>query len=371
MPWSNQNGGGGPWGGGGGNGGGGGKGQGPWGPGPNRPRNNGGPPDLDEIIRRSQDRLKSIMPGGLNGGVVVIGLVLLLGFWVTQAVYTVQPDERGVETLFGKPKEEVSEPGLHFMLWPIENVEIVNVNEQQQKIGTATGGQQNEGLMLTGDQNIVNVEFSVLFSVTNPRSYIYNVAEPGRTLTQVADSVMREVVGRRPAQDIFRDNRQAIALEVKDALQETMDRYEAGVSVNTVSIEDVSPPREVSSAFDEVQRAEQDEDKMLEQANQYANKIRGEANGQAAQMREAAAAYKNQIVQEALGESQRFLSVYEQYVKAPEITRKRLYLETMEKVLSSSKKVITDTNSSANGVLPILPLNDLTKPKDATQGEQK
>jgi modulator of FtsH protease HflK len=368
MPWSNQNGGGGPWGGG---GNGGGKGQGPWGQGPNRPRNSGGPPDLDEIIRRGQDRLKTIMPGGINGGVVVIALLLVLGFWATQAIYTVQPDERGVETLFGKPKDEVSGPGLHFMLWPVENVEIVNVNEQQQKIGTATGGQQNEGLMLTGDQNIVNVEFSVLFSVTDPRSYIYNVAEPGRTLTQVADSVMREVVGRRPAQDIFRDNRQAIALEVKDAIQSTMDRYEAGVSVNTVSIEDVSPPREVSSAFDEVQRAEQDEDKMLEQANQYANKIRGEANGQAAQMREAAAAYKNQIVQEALGESQRFLSVYEQYVKAPEITRKRLYLETMEKVLSTSKKVITDQDQNATGVLPFLPLNDLAKPKDATQGAQK
>jgi membrane protease subunit HflK len=321
MPWSNQNGGG-PWGG----GGGGGRNQGPWGQGPNRPRNNGGPPDLDEIIRRSQDRLRTILPGGLNGGVAAIGLLLLVAFWATQAVYTVQPDERGVETLFGKPKDEISGPGLHFMFWPIENVELVNVNEQQQKIGTATGGQQNEGLMLTGDQNIVNVEFSVLFSVTNPRHYIYNVAEPGRTLTQVADSVMREVVGRRPAQDIFRDNRQAIALEVKDAIQATMDRYEAGVSVNTVSIEDVSPPREVSSAFDEVQRAEQDEDKMLEQANQYANKIRGEANGQAAQIREDAAAYKNQIVQEALGESQRFMSVYEEYKKAPDITRKRPYL---------------------------------------------
>jgi membrane protease subunit HflK len=150
-----------------------------------------------------------------------------------------------------------------------------------------------------------------------------------------------------------------------------MNRYKAGISVNTVSIEDVSPPREVSSAFDEVQRAEQDEDKMLEQANQYANKIRGEANGQAAQIREEAAGYKNQIVQEALGESQRFLSVYEQYTKAPDITRKRLYLETMEKVLSASKKVITDADKNSNGLLPILPLNDLAKPKDVTQGAQK
>jgi modulator of FtsH protease HflK len=365
MPWSNQNGGGGPWG-----GGGGGKNQGPWGQGPNRPRNNGGPPDLDEIIRRSQDRLKTILPGGFNGGIAVILVLLVVAFWATQAVYTVQPDERGVESVFGKPKDDISGPGLHFMLWPVETVELVNVNEQQQKIGASTGGQQAEGLMLTGDQNIVNVEFSVLFSVTNPRAYLYNVAEPGKTLSQVADSVMREVVGRRPAQDIFRDNRQAIAAEVKDAMQTTIDRYNAGISVNTVSIEDVSPPREVSSAFDEVQRAEQDEDKMIEQANQYANKVRGQANGEAAKLREEAAAYKNQIVQEALGESQRFLSVYEEYKKAPEITRKRVYIETIEKVLSSSRKIILDSDKSANGVLPFLPLNELTKPVD-TKGAQK
>jgi modulator of FtsH protease HflK len=356
MPWSNQNGGG-PWGGG--------KNQGPWGQGPNRPRNNGGPPDLEDIIRRGQERLKTVIPGGFNSGVALIVLLLLAAFWLSQSVYTVQPDERGVETLFGTPKSDISGPGLHFMLWPVENVEVVNVNEQQQKIGVSSGEGQNEGLMLTGDQNIVNVQFSVLFAVTDPRAYLYNVADPGRTLAQVADSVMREVVGRRPAQDIFRDNRQAIAQEVKEAVQSTIDRYNAGVSVNTISIEDVSPPSEVSSAFDEVQRAEQDEDKMIEQANQYANKVRGQANGEAAKIREEAAAYKNRIVQEALGESQRFLSVYEQYQKAPDITRKRIYLETMEKVLTSSKKVITDNSENANGVLPLLPLNELIKPADA------
>jgi membrane protease subunit HflK len=355
MPWSNQNGGG-PW-------GGGGKNQGPWNQGPNRPRGGGTPPDLDEIIRRSQDRLKNVLPGGFNGGVGIIVAILVIAFWLMQAVYTVQPDERGVESLFGKPKEEISGPGLHFMFWPVETVELVNVTEQQQKIGAA-GNQQGEGLMLTGDQNIVNVQFSLLFSVTDPRAYLYNVAEPGKTLSQVADSVMREVVGRRPAQDIFRDNRQAVAQEVKEAIQQTINRYRAGIIVNTVSIEDVSPPKEVSSAFDEVQRAEQDEDKMIEQANQYANKVRGQANGEAAQIREEAAAYKNRVVKEAEGEAARFLSVYEQYKKAPDITRKRLYLETMEKVLQSSKKVITDTSANSNGVLPVLPLNDLAKPVD-------
>jgi membrane protease subunit HflK len=200
--------------------------------------------------------------------------------------------------------------------------------------------------------------------VTDPRAYLYNVAEPGKTLSQVADSVMREVVGRRPAQDIFRDNRQAIAQEVKDQIQKTIDNYHAGIAVNTISIEDVSPPKEVSSAFDEVQRAEQDEDKMIEQANQYANKVRGQANGEAAKIREDAAAYKNRIVKEAEGEAARFLSVYEQYKKAPEITRKRLYLETMEKVLTSSRKVITDQTAGSNGVVPLLPLNDLIKPSE-------
>jgi membrane protease subunit HflK len=358
MPWSNQNGGGGPW-------GGGGKNQGPWNQGPNRPRGGNTPPDLDEIIRRSQDRLKAILPGGFNGGVFLILLVLIVGFWLTQAVYTVQPDERGVESVFGKPKDEIASPGLHFMFWPVETVELVNVTEQQQKIGTSTSGQEGEGLMLTGDQNIVNVQFSLLFSVTDPRAYLYNVAEPGKTLSQVADSVMREVVGRRPAQDIFRDNRQAIAQEVKDSIQKSIDNYHAGIAVNTVSIEDVSPPKEVSSAFDEVQRAEQDEDKMIEQANQYANKVRGQANGEAAKIREDAAAYKNRIVKEAEGEANRFLAVYEQYKKAPEITRKRLYLETMEKVFESSKKVITDDKPGSNNVLPLLPLGDMgAKPDD-------
>jgi membrane protease subunit HflK len=356
MPWSNQNGGG-PW-------GGGGKNQGPWSQGPNRPRGGNTPPDLDEIIRRSQDRLKAILPGGFNGGIAIIVVILLIAVWMMQAIYTVQPDERGVESVFGRPKEEIAGPGLHFMLWPIETVELVNVTEQQLKIGNATGD-QGEGLMLTGDQNIVNVQFSVLFSVTDPRAYLYNVAEPGKTLSQVADSVMREVVGRRPAQDIFRDNRQAIAQEVKDQIQKTIDNYHAGIAVNTVSIEDVSPPKEVSSAFDEVQRAEQDEDKMIEQANQYANKVRGQANGEAAKIREDAAAYKDRIVKEAEGEAARFLAVYEQYKKAPEITRKLLYLETMEKVFENSKKVITDTRPGTNGVLSLLPLNDLpAKPED-------
>ncbi|MCX8996417.1 FtsH protease activity modulator HflK [Rhizobiaceae bacterium BDR2-2] len=360
MPWSNQNGGG-PWGGGGG--GGGGNNQGPWGRGPNRPRGNGGQPDLEDILRRGQDQFKNIVPGGFNGGMAVIVVGIFAIFWLTQAIYTVQPDERGVELRFGKPREEVSMPGLHFHLWPVDKVEIVKVTEQQQNIGSRAGSNSGTGLMLSGDQNIVNVQFSVLYTVTDPSAYLFNVENPADTLQQVAESAMREVVGRRPAQDAYRDNRQPIEEEVRTILQSTMDLYGAGIAINRINIEDVAPPRDVADAFEEVQRAGQDRQRLVEEANQYSNQILGQARGQAAQIREEASAYKNRVVQEAEGEAQRFVSIYEQYRNAPDVTRTRLFLETMEAVLKNSKKVIIDENQS--GVVPYLPLNELNRP--ATQ----
>ncbi|KIQ05142.1 tail fiber protein [Agrobacterium tumefaciens] len=372
MPWSNQNGGGGggggPWGGGGngGSGGGGGNNQGgPWGQGPNRPRGggggggNGGPPDLEEIIRRSQDRFRNVLPGGINGGVIAILALVVLAFVGIQSVYTVQPDERGVELRFGKPKDEVSMPGLHFHFWPIETVEIVKVTEQQQNIGArATSTTAATGVMLTGDQNIVNVQFSVLYTVSDPKSYLFNVDTPAQTLQQVSESAMREVVGRRPAQDIFRDNRQAIAADVRAIIQATMDGYGAGLSINAVAIEDAAPPREVADAFDEVQRAEQDEDRFVQEANQYANQKLGAARGQAAQIVEEATAYKGRVVNEAKGEAQRFISIYDQYRTAPEVTRERMFIETMEQVLKNSNKIIIDEKQ---GVVPYLPLNEIMR----------
>ncbi len=364
MPWSNQNGGGGPWGGGGNN-------QGPWGQGPNRPRGggggNGGPPDLEDIIRRGQDQLRNVVPGGFNGGVVAIILLVVAVFWLIQSIYTVQPDERGVELRFGKPKDEISMPGLHFHFWPLETVEIVKVTEQQQNIGSKASSSSTAGLMLSGDQNIVNVQFSVLFTVSDPRAYLFNLESPTETLQQVAESAMREVVGRRPAQDIFRDNRQQIAADVKNTIQTTMDHYGSGISVNAVAIEDAAPPREVADAFDEVQRAEQDEDRFVEEANQYANQKLGQARGQAAQNREEAAAYKDRVVKEAEGEAQRVIAIYDQYSKAPEVTRKRIFLETMENVLKASKKVILDEQP---GVVPYLPLNELGRSQTQAKGAQ-
>lgn len=355
MPWSNQNGGG-PWGGGGNQGG-------PWGQGPQGPRGpQGGPPDLEDIIRRGQDRLRKALPGGganpIFIGLIVIGLVLLWGF---KAVYTVQPDELGVELRFGKPKEGVSEPGLHFHWWPVETVEYANTAEKLIRIGTTGGSRATSGQMLSGDQNIVDVQFTVSYEVSNPKNYLFDVDNPDGMLQLLAESAMREVVGRRPAQDVFRDDRQGIAADVRGIVQGSLDEYGAGLTVNSINIEDAAPPREVADAFDEVQRAEQDEDRFVEEANKYSNQKLGQARGQAAQIREEAAAYKNRVVQEARGEAQRFISVYDEYAKAPEVTRKRLFLETMEGVLKDSNKVIIEKGGSNSGVVPYLPLNELQK----------
>ncbi len=365
MPWNDKSGGGGPWGGGGGN-------QGPWGGqgprGPNGPQ--GSPPDLEDIIRRGQDRLRRMLPGG--GGspalwaLIVLVLVVL---WAFKAIYTVQPDEVAVELRFGKPKPQLSEPGLHFHWWPIETVEMAKISEQLVNIGGGARSGNTSGLMLSGDQNIVNVQFSVAYQVSDPRAYLFDVSDPDGMLRQVAESAMREAVGRRPAQDIFRDDRQGIATSVREIIQNTLDGYKAGLNVNAVSIEDAAPPREVADAFDEVQRAEQDEDRFVEEANQYSNQKLGQARGQAAQVREEAAAYKNRVVQEAEGEAQRFVSVYDEYVKAPEVTRQRLYLETMEKILKDSSKVIVEPGTT-QGAVPYLPLPALQPKAPATGGKQ-
>lgn len=367
MPWNNQsNGGGGPWGNNnGGNGGG------PWGQGPKGPSGpQGSPPDLEDIIRRGQDRLRRALPGGGGGGggagggvgsPALFGMigVVLVAFWAFQSVYTVQPDEVAVELRFGKPKPEISEPGLHFHWWPVETVEVANVAEKLINIGDARSANNNSGLMLTGDQNIVDVRFSVAYQVADPVAYLFNVNDPDSMLRQVAESAMRESVGRRPAQDIFRDDRQGIAEDVRGILQNTVNQYGTGLNVNAISIEDAAPPREVANAFEEVQRAEQDEDRFVEESNQYSNQKLGAARGEAAQVREEAAAYKNRVVQEAQGEAQRFVSIYDEYAKAPEVTRQRLFLETMERVLRGSNKVIVEPGTNGSGIVPYLPLPEL------------
>ncbi|KTR04910.1 tail fiber protein [Aureimonas ureilytica] len=358
MPWSNQTG-----------KGGGGGGGGPWGQGPQGPRPGGNnSPDLEDILRRGQDRLRRAMPGGgagsggsggglALGGLAVAGLAVV---WLLNAVYTVQPDEVGVELLFGKPRAELSEPGLHVMMWPFETVETVPIVENQITIGSGQRGGDSSGLMLSGDQNIVDVQFAVLYSVENPVAYLFNVQDPQGVLRQVAESAMREVVGRRPVEDVFRNDRAGIAEQVRQITQATLNSYNAGLTVNAISIEEAAPPPEVADAFEEVQRAEQNESQFIEEARLYRNEQLGRAQGEAVQIREDAAAYKNRVVQEAQGEAQRFTSILTAYERAPEIIRERLYLETMESVLANSNKVIMDGQTAGGqGVVPYLPLGEL------------
>lgn len=354
MPWENNGGGGGR------NNGGGPWGQAPGGGGPRRP-GGGNTPNLEDILNRGRDQFRGGLPGGrwaILGGVVVV-----VGFWLMNSFYTIAPQEVGVELRFGAPKPDLSLPGLHFHLWPIETVERVTVTENQTNIGSAGGSSSSSthdnGLMLSGDQNIVDVRFSVLWTVDNPIDYLFNVRQPEEMVRKAGESAMREVVGRRPAQDIFRDDRAGIASEVQKITQSILDEYKLGAHVNQISIEQAAPPAEVADAFNEVQRAEQDEDRVQEEARSYANTLLGNARGKAAALREEAAAYTNRVVQEATGEAQRFNAVYAEYFNAPEVTRKRLFLETMEKVLGGSAKVLIENGDSGSGVIPYLPLPEL------------
>ncbi len=360
MPWENNGGGGGrnnggPWG------------QAPGGGGPRKP-GGGNTPKLEDILNRGRDRFQGGLNGGIPGGrwAIVGGVLALVAFWALNSIYTIDPQEVGVELQFGKPKPELSQPGLHFHYWPIEQVERVTITANQTEIGGGQRGASGEGLMLSGDQNIVEVEFSVIWSVNDPVAYLFNVADPEDMLKNAAESAMREVVGRRPVQDIFRDDKAGIQLEVQQITQDILSSYQMGVQVSQVRILDAAPPAEVADAFSEVQRAEQDKDRFQEEARAYSNTKLGDARGQAAQMREAAAAYKNRVVQEAAGQAARFESIYAEYVNSPDVTRKRLFLETMEQVLAGSEKTIIENGTSGSGVVPYLPLPALSGNKPTT-----
>lgn len=352
MPWDNNTGGGGrnsnsggPWG------------QAPQGGGGGNRRGGGGP-NLDELLSRGRDQFRGGIPGGRW---TIIGVVLALGvFWVANSVFTVQEQEWAVKLRFGQPVETVP-AGLHFALWPIETVERAPRSENRTTIGSvgSTRAQSDEGLMLSSDQNIVDVSFSVLWSVSDPVAYLFNVRDPDDMVRSIGESAMREVVGQRPVQDVFRDDRAGIANDVRAIVQSIVQSYGMGVTVSRVAIEQAAPPTEVADAFAEVQRAGQDEERFQEEARQYANELLGNARGQAAKLREDAAAYKNRVVQEAEGEAARFLSVYQEYAKAPEVTRKRLFLETMEQVLGGTEKVLVENGAGGSGVIPYLPLPEL------------
>ena len=361
MPWNNQSGGGGGWRG--GNGG-------PWGQGPGGGGNQ--PPDLEEILRRGQDKLKNVLPGGGGGNRLLIPAVLIvlaLG-WFSQAVYQVAPEERGVEFLFGKPKSEIAEPGLHFVLWPIETVEVANVEQTREAIGSfraARGGGKDQSLMLSGDQNIVDVDFTVLWRVADPVAFVINVNDPQDFMRRVAESAMREYIGRSRADEVRTERRQQVEETVRTQLQATLDFFQSGIAIDGVQLERADPPADVADAFEEVQRAQQDQEKFKQEAQAYANKKLGDARGEASKVREDAKGYKERVVAEAQGEAQRFLSIYAEYEKAKDVTRERLFLETMERILGRSNKVIIEGGSSGSGVVPYLPLPEVNKRAKAGQ----
>jgi modulator of FtsH protease HflK len=366
MPWDNNTGGGGrnnnsggPWG------------QTPGGGGGGSRR--GGTPSLEDILKTGRDRFQGA--GGLPGGrwALVGGAVVLVAFWLFNSIYTVNPQEVGVETTFGRPSDQLSTSGLHFMWWPVQTVERVDLSQNTTEIGSTSRNTSDEGVMLTSDQNIVDAKFSVFWSISDPKAYLFNVRDPGDMVRATAESAMREIVGRSPATEIFRSDRGGIQTEVQTVIQTILDGYKLGVRIDRVNIENVAPPPEVADAFAEVQRAQQDQQKFQEDARTYANNLLGNARGQASKIREDAAAYKSRVVQEAEGEAARFVSVYNEYAKSPAVTRKRLYLETMEQVLGTSQKVIVEPGTSGSGVVPYLPLPALqsqsaTTPTDATGG---
>lgn len=355
MPWNSEGGGGnqGPWG------------QGPWGQGggPKRPNNGGGggrgptPPDLDDLIRKGQDKLKQVLPSGGGRFGWVLPVVILGLFVVYNSVYQVQPDERGVVLRFGD-YSRTAEPGLHFALWPMETMEKPRVGAVRQ-INIGTDG--NEGQMLTADKNILGVPFSVFWRINDPQNYLFNVADPERTIRSISQSAMREVVGQTRAQQILTTGKNAVEAQVMTITQTLLDEYASGVTVTSINLGDVQPPREVANAFAEVVRAGQNQQQLINEAEQYRNQQVRLAEGEAAKLVEDANAYKARVVADAEGEAARFLSVYEQYKNAQGVTRERIFLETMEGIMGNTNKIVIEEGANGQGVVPYLPLPEIQK----------
>ena len=378
---------GGPWG---GNGGSGGddderKGQPGNGQRPGGRRPNEGPqiPEIDELVKRGQEQLRVLMGGGGNRGPrgpnggggaqmppiftrsgIVLGAIAALGLWVFSSVYTVKPEQQAVTLMLGK-FSGVTQEGLHFAPWPVMRAELVESRKQRTTdIGNGANGPLDNGLMLTRDQNIVDIEFQVVWNISDPAKFLFNLADPEDTIRAVSESAMRDIIARSELAPVLNRDRGVIAAEVLKAIQDTLNTYAAGINVIRVNFDKSDPPKEVIDAFRKVQAAQQERDRLEKEADAYANTVTAGARGQAAQLQEEAEAYRAQVVNLALGETSRFTSVYNEYIKAPDVTRKRMYLETMEKVLGGMNKVIldgVDGGANGQGVVPYLPLNELNK----------
>ncbi|GJE10053.1 MULTISPECIES: FtsH protease activity modulator HflK [Methylobacterium] len=390
MPWSNQSGGGGPWGRPGGNGGG------PWGGGGG---GGGGktPPNLEDLLRRGQDRLRNLIPGGggsggyggggstgLGGGrSAAVIASLALAIWLATGFYTVYPRQVGIETIFGRYIGTKGEGLRYNFPYPIGGVVKPDVGSQNSiQIGfrSGPGGQgrnrdvPDESLILTGDENIVDLDFEVQWRI-NPlkaSDFVFNLQNPEGTIKAISESAMREVIGRRNIQAILTNEQSSIAQEVKEMVQKALDEYGAGVRIEVVQLVSVNPPPEVRPAFIDVNAAQQDADTAQNEAKTYASREVPQARGKASQIVQQAEAYRTKATADATGQAARFSEVYASYKAAPAISRERIFLETMEKVLGSVNKVIIDQNgtqpgtAAAAGVLPVLPLSEFG-PRAQTQ----
>ncbi|HKF72334.1 MAG TPA: FtsH protease activity modulator HflK [Stellaceae bacterium] len=349
MPWTNQSGGGGgPWGGG----------QSPWGRGPQGPK-------VEDIIKRSQDKLRGVLPGGFGSapGLLIILVVAIL-LWGFSGVYTVQPDELGVVLRFGA-LDRIAPPGLNYHLpTPIESVErpkVTRVNRVEigfrvGESGRTTQDVTRESLMLTGDENIVDINFTVFWVINDARKYLFNIRDPDGTVKAAAESAMREVIGHTEIASALAEGRAKIEIDTQKLLQEILDFYQAGITIQQVQLQKVDPPPQVIDAFRDVQSAKIDFTRYQNEADAYQNDVVPQAQGEAARIVQEAEAYKAQVVNQAQGDAQRFISVYNAYAKAPDVTARRLYIDTIQTILKSANKVILDRAASSSGVLPYLPL---------------
>ena len=363
MPWSSQGGGGG-WQG--GNGG-------PWG----RPPGGGGgqPPDLEDLLRRGQDRMRRIMPRGFGGGRgLVLILVLIVAVWLASGFYNVQSDEQGVELVFGRWVNTTG-PGLNYN-WPapigqVYRPKVTRVNRVEvgfrSGVGTASRQVPSESLMLTGDENIVDINFVVLWVIKDAGEYLFNIRAPEKTVKAVAESAMREIIGKTPIAVALAEGRRQVESQTMDLMQTVLNDYKAGIDIQQVQLQKVDPPEAVIASFRDVQAARADQERARNEAEAYRNDLIPRARGQAAKLTNQAEAYREEVVNRSQGDAQRFLDVLRAYRKAPDVTSRRIYLETMESVFAGTPKVIIDSKGVApQGVVPYLPLDALERrPKES------
>ncbi len=376
---------GGPWGGGGGNRGNGGDDDRGGNRGGNRRPGDTPPiPEIDEIVKKGQEQLRVLIggrggnggrsggPGGGEGprltrGTLLLGLLGAVALWLFASLYTVRPEEQSVELFLGQ-YSATGEPGLNFAPWPLVTAEVIPVTrEQTETIGASSARGSDSGLMLTTDENIVDLDFQVVWNISDPAKFLFNLRDPAATIRAVSEAVMREIISASELAPILNRDRGIIADSAQASIQAALDDYESGIRVIRVNLDKADPPLEVIDAFREVQAAEQERDRLERQADAYANRVLAGARGEAAQVLEEAEAYRARVVNEAEGEASRFIAVLEEYLLAPEVTRKRLYIETMEQVLGSVDKIILDeavSGSNGQGVVPYLPLNELRRNTD-------